>query len=144
MLNLSSLDDFIDVRLGRPTKHIHVNPLARFSARGPSLSSEPGTPTSITPPTLSRQSEEFEETATPDMHSRSARIRAFRAFQKASPEEKERMRREIEEGNGVRRSGPSGKAVHLLSAEEVESLFSDVVEGLAFLVRPHLVRSPTP
>ena len=47
------------------------------------------------------------------------------------------MLRQIAEGNGVRRSGPSWKAVHLFSAEEVKSLFSDVVEGLAFLVRSH-------
>lgn len=137
--HFSSLDDFIDVRLGRPTRHIHVNPLSRFSTRGPSLSSEPGTPTSIVPPALSRQSEDDEETVTPDIHSRSARIRAFRMFQKSSPDEKERMLRQIAEGNGVRHSGPSWKAVHLFSAEEVESLFTDVVEGLAFLVRSHLV-----
>ena len=29
---------------------------------------------------------------------------------------------------------PSWKAVHLMSAEEVRSLFGDIVEGLAFLV----------
>ncbi len=44
------------------------------------------------------------------------------------------MRRQMEGTDGIRRSGPSLKAVHLLSAEEVESLFSDVVEGLTFLV----------
>ena len=49
------------------------------------------------------------------------------------------MLRQIAEGNGVRHSGPSWKAVHLFSAEEVESLFTDVVEGLAFLVCSHLV-----
>ncbi|KAK2465120.1 hypothetical protein APHAL10511_002928, partial [Amanita phalloides] len=130
-----SLDDFIDVRLGRASKHIHVNPLARFSTRGPSLSSEPGTPISATPPISTRKLpvEEDDEQATPNIHSRSARIRAFRAFQRASPAEKECMRREMGEGSGMGRNAPSWKAVHLLSAEEVESLFSDVVEGLAFL-----------
>lgn len=46
------------------------------------------------------------------------------------------MRREMDGTDGISRRGPSLKAVHLLSAEEVESLFSDVVEGLAFLVCP--------
>lgn len=54
----------------------------------------------------------------------------------APPEERERLRREMEESSGNRVTGrPSLKAVHLFSAEEVKSLFSDVVEGLAFLVR---------
>lgn len=63
-----------------------------------------------------------------DIHSRSARIRAFRAFQRAPPDERERMRREMEQRSN------RWKAVHLLSAEEVKSLFRDVAEGLAFLV----------
>lgn len=58
--------------------------------------------------------------------SRSARIRAFRTFQHAPPEERKRMR--------GREGGDSWKAIHLLSAEEVKSLFSDVVHGLGFLV----------
>ncbi|KIL59939.1 hypothetical protein M378DRAFT_84482 [Amanita muscaria Koide BX008] len=149
-----SLDDFIDVRLGRPAKHIHVNPLSRFSSHGrsalSSLSSIPGTPTSSTTPTLPALSTlpplstlhtapkhtTEDEDGQPDIHSRSARIRAFRAYQKASPEEKEHMKREMNEASGVRGSsgtGQSWKAVHLLGAEEVKSLFSDVVEGLAFL-----------
>lgn len=149
-----SLDDFIDVRLGRPAKHIHVNPLSRFSSHGrsalSSLSSIPGTPTSSTTPTLPALSTlpplstlhtapkhtTEDEDGQPDIHSRSARIRAFRAYQKASPEEKEHMKREMNEASGVRGSGGTGqswKAVHLLGAEEVKSLFSDVVEGLAFL-----------
>jgi len=59
-----------------------------------------------------------------DVRSRSARIRAFRAQQQAHRE-------------GISRpSRPpaSLKAVHLLSAEEVRSLFRDVTAGLAFLV----------
>ncbi|KAG9311790.1 hypothetical protein JVU11DRAFT_8037 [Chiua virens] len=61
-----------------------------------------------------------------------ARIRAFRAMKRAPPEERERLRREMaERSNGRGRS--SLKAVHLFGAEEVKSLFSDVVEGLAFL-----------
>jgi hypothetical protein len=63
-----------------------------------------------------------------DIHSRSARIQAFRAFQRAAPGERERMR------NEMKQRGQTWKAVHLLSAEEVKSLFRDVVEGLAFLV----------
>ena len=71
-----------------------------------------------------------------DGQSPSARIRAFRAMKLAPPEERERLRREMEEGLGGRAAGRSTlKAVHLFSAEEVRSLFSDVVEGLAFLVR---------
>ncbi|KIJ42423.1 hypothetical protein M422DRAFT_171217 [Sphaerobolus stellatus SS14] len=53
--------------------------------------------------------------------SRSARIRAFRAAQ-ARPE----LRR-------ARNSERHGRAVHFLSAEEVKSIFNDVVEGLGFL-----------
>ena len=71
-----------------------------------------------------------------DLSSRSARIRAFRAFQRASPKEREKMRINMNERNG-RANGqkyPSWKAVHLMSAEEVRSLFGDIVEGLAFLV----------
>jgi hypothetical protein len=56
--------------------------------------------------------------------SKAARIRAFRAARKRSPHE-ERERRRAERA----------RAVHLMSAEEVRSLFGDVVEGLAFLVR---------
>ena len=149
-----SLDDFIDVRLGRPAKHVHVNPLARFSSRSHSglsplssvasvspLSSEPGTPrssgTSALPTPTPRKLPDVDDySGPPDIHSRSARIRAFRAYQKASPEEKDRMKREVNEGSSVRGAAglPSWKAVHLLSAEEIKSLFSDVVEGLAFLV----------
>ena len=56
-------------------------------------------------------------------------------MKRAPPEERERLRREMEDKTASRVSGrPSWKAVHLLSAEEVQCLFSDVVEGLAFLV----------
>jgi hypothetical protein len=68
---------------------------------------------------------------TVDPHSRSARIRAFRALQRAPPEERERMRRAM---NEEARVGGTWTAVHLLSASEVRSLFGDVVDGLAFLV----------
>lgn len=57
-------------------------------------------------------------------------------MKRAPPEERERLRREMENKTASKTPGrPSWKAVHLLSAEEVQSLFSDVVEGLAFLVR---------
>ncbi|KAI6127893.1 kinase-like domain-containing protein [Pisolithus croceorrhizus] len=95
-----SLDDFIDVRLGRPSRLPHL----QLS----SSSSPPDSP--------------------------SARIRQFRAMQRAPPEERERLRRKMEEKTESRNTGKSSwKAVHLLSAEEVRSLFSDVVEGLSFL-----------
>lgn len=64
----------------------------------------------------------------------SARIRAFRAMKRAPPEERERLRREMEERTN-NAGNSSLKAVHLLSAEEVRSLFGDVAHGLAFLVR---------
>ena len=60
-----------------------------------------------------------------DVRSRSARIRAFRAQQQTHKQ------------GAPRPSKPpaSLKAVHLLSSEEVKSLFRDVTAGLAFLVR---------
>ncbi|KAK7046586.1 Other/IKS protein kinase [Favolaschia claudopus] len=111
-----SLDDFIDVRLGRGSHHIHIHPGVQLSSSDDA--SLPQTPAAAPP--------------TPDQLSRSARIRAFRAFQRAPPEERERIRGELASRN--RRNGPATwTAVHLLSAEEVKSLFQDVVEGLAFL-----------
>lgn len=107
-----SLDDYIDARLGKST-----------SLHGPTT----GSPTSSSPPSFSDG----------PGHSRSARIRAFRAMQHAAPEDKERMRERL----GMTATGKDGKgkvswkAVHLLSAEEVLGLFRGVVEGLAFLVR---------
>lgn len=101
-IGIDSLDDLIDVRLGRPSRLPHMR----------------STPNS------------------PDVQSPSARIRAFRAMKRAPPEDRERLRREMAENSGDGVPGrPSLKAVHLFSAEEVESLFSDVTEGLAFLVR---------
>ncbi|KAH9896927.1 kinase-like domain-containing protein [Cubamyces lactineus] len=115
-----SLDDFIDIRLGRRKPnlpHIHTSASASGSSQSPSM---PSTPDQI--------------------QSRSARIRAFRAFQRAPPEERERLRRELGlNGNGglnsesSRKAPADWKAVHLLSAEEVHGLFGDVVSGLAFL-----------
>ena len=61
-----------------------------------------------------------------DIRSRSDRIRAFRA-ERARPEE-ERKQRLAERRRGQR------TAVHLLSAEEIHSLFLDIVSGLSFLV----------
>lgn len=58
------------------------------------------------------------------LRSRSARIRAFRAQQQQKKEEHPQT---------PKPSPFSMKAIHLLSAEEVRSLFSDVTEGLAFL-----------
>jgi len=70
----------------------------------------------------------------PDDPTPSARIRAFRAMKRAPPEERERLRREMEERTNSRGNRPSWKAVHLISAEEAQSLFADVTHGLAFLV----------
>jgi hypothetical protein len=132
---LNSLDDFIDIRLGRGSQHAHIDPLAPFTFAPPSshissasLSSIPTTPTTPTPPAVPSN-----EVPTADAHSRSARIRAFRAMQRATPAERERMQQGMD---GVRASGQrtTWTAIHLLSAEEVKSLFKDVVEGLAFLV----------
>lgn len=69
----------------------------------------------------------------PDDPTPSARIRAFRAMKRAPPEERERLRREMEERTNSRGNRPSWKAVHLISAEEAQSLFADVTHGLAFL-----------
>ncbi|KAK0183982.1 kinase-like domain-containing protein [Armillaria mellea] len=97
-----SLDDFIDDRLGRETRHIHINPNGALNGL-----------------------------STSNIHSRSARIRAYRAFQRASPEEKERLRQRM---SGQQPQGmQTWTAVHLLSPEEVKNIFTDVVEGLSFL-----------
>lgn len=64
-----------------------------------------------------------------DLRSRSARIRAFRKRQHASPSE----RREADKKRRVKRGA---KAVHLFSAVEIKNLFSDIVNGLGFLVGP--------
>jgi hypothetical protein len=146
-----SLDDFIDIRLGRKTAHIHMHRLSSTLSSAPSspASSTKDLPNQPTTPTLmsekGKRPQLVAETQQPhhapsaqeDPHSRSARIRAFRAYQRAPPEEKERMRREMEETTGASASGAprtEWTPVHLLSAQEVKSLFRDVVEGLSFLV----------
>jgi len=111
-----SLDDFIDARLGRA---------ARSNIPFESDQSSDSTTT-------------FEASSTP--FSRSARIRAFRALQHAAPEDRARLRRELAMSTSAGQSyhhqeNSTGNwlAVHLLSAEEVKALFTDVVGGLAFL-----------
>jgi len=122
-----SLDDFIDIRLGRGSPHVHINPFGAFY-------SSPNSDTSTE--VLESRNSTNDVLPTPDLHSRSARIRAFRAYQRATPAEQERMRREtlVADGRILGRRSRSLKAVHLLSADEVKSLFRDVVEGLYFLV----------
>ncbi|KZT66570.1 kinase-like protein [Daedalea quercina L-15889] len=112
-----SLDDFIDARLGRRTPTFAHAASASVSS-SPNASPAPEAPSS------------------PNPNSRSARIKAFRALQRAPPGERERLKREL----GLAADGLAGgkgpadwKAVHLLSAEELKSLFGDVVSGLAFL-----------
>lgn len=124
-----SLDDFIDARLGRASSpHIvHMHPPS-----GPVFGHSPVASSSATVPSPAEPS----PSSTP--LSRSARIRAFRQLQRAPPEERERLRREMSYSNsspGNSNDARTGNwvAVHLLSAEEVKGLFSDVVEGLAFL-----------
>ena len=174
--HFTSLDDFIDARLGRKPANVHLHHLFDSAPNSAPASSRASTTTSAPPdsPTLATQSLMSDGTPgapiTPtqqtnkhahltsgvneqrgdvpqsaqDPLSRSARIRAFRAFQHASPEEKERMRGNWVGGAGGTdgddsaaaraRGGGEWTAVHLLSAEEVKSLFKDVVEGLRFLV----------
>ncbi|KAI0646363.1 kinase-like protein [Trametes meyenii] len=118
-----SLDDLIDTRVGRRAPNLPHLRTSGPTANGAGSSSSPS-PTPSTPE---------------QGYSRTARIRAFRALQKASPEERERLRREMGlNGHGTQpredRRGPADwKAVHLFSAEEVYGLFTDVVSGLAFL-----------
>ncbi|KAF7350354.1 Other/IKS protein kinase [Mycena venus] len=116
-----SLDDFINVRLGRESHHIHVHPAARLS--------DISLPQSQTGENGSQPSAD----SSPDQLSRSARIRAFREFQRAPPDQRERMREKLNRNRGSGTSPATWTAVHLLSAEEVKSLFRDVVEGLEFL-----------
>ena len=174
--SFTSLDDFIDARLGRKPTNVHLQPFdlapnsASASSRASTAPSAP--PDSPTPAARSLMSDGTAEAelaspntptqqtkhahfadanerpgsvpqSTQDPLSRSARIRAFRAYQHASPEEKERMRGNWSFGLGT--AGTDGDnpaarmrrewtAIHLLSADEVKSLFKDVVEGLRFLV----------
>jgi hypothetical protein len=96
-----SLDDYIDARLGRPT---HV------------------------PHPTSHHASAHEDESLSDIHSRSARIRAFRAMQRASPSEKSSLRAKLNN------NGHAWTAVHLLSTEEVLGIFGGVAAGLGFLV----------
>ncbi len=96
-----SLDDYIDARLGRPT---HV------------------------PHSTSHHASAHEDESSSDIHSRSVRIRAFRAMQHAAPSEKSTLRAKLNN------NGHAWTAVHLLSAEEVLRIFGGVAAGLGFLV----------
>ncbi|KAG7092144.1 hypothetical protein E1B28_008517 [Marasmius oreades] len=125
-----SLDDFIDGRQGQASpitihhRNNHAqNPFEPSPTPSPSTDNPPMHPS---PPTSDRSST-----------SRAARIRAFREFQMASPEEKTRLRRMGlgggGDGNRYNNKSEGWNAIHLLSADEVKSLFCDVVDGLAFL-----------
>ena len=119
-----SLDDLIDARLGRRAPNL---PHLRTTTGAPSDQFNGAQAASPSP-----------EPDTSQPYSRNARIRAFRALQRAPPEERERLRREMGlNGGGAQGSKTQAdwKPVHLLSAEEVHDLFEDVVAGLAFLVR---------
>ena len=72
-----------------------------------------------------------EDDPSSDIHSRSARIRAFRAMQRAAPAEKQALRAKLNNCH-------TWTAVHLLSAEEVLGIFGGVAAGLGFLVCAHL------
>jgi hypothetical protein len=96
-----SLDDYIDARLGRST---HV------------------------PHPTSHHASAHEDESSSDIHSRSARIRAFRAMQRAAPSEASALRAKLNN------NGHAWTAVHLLSAEEVLGIFGGVAAGLGFLV----------
>lgn len=96
-----SLDDYIDARLGRAT---HV------------------------PHPTSHHGSADEDESSSDIHSRSARIRAFRAMQRAAPPEASALRAKLNN------NGNAWTAVHLLSAEEVLGIFGGVAAGLGFLV----------
>ena len=119
-----SLDDLIDARLGRRAPNL---PHLRTTTGAPSDQFNGAQAASPSP-----------EPDASQPYSRNARIRAFRALQRAPPEERERLRREMGlNGGGAQGSKTQAdwKPVHLLSAEEVHDLFEDVVAGLAFLVR---------
>ncbi|VDC03084.1 unnamed protein product [Peniophora sp. CBMAI 1063] len=115
-----SLDDYIDIRLGRTSPP----PPPPSDGTNASSSHEP-------------------DAQTQDVHTRAGRIRAFRAMQRAAPAEKERLRAMLgldgaeggHPGNaaGGGHSGGSWRAVHLFSAEEVKGIFGGIVDGLAYL-----------
>ena len=112
-----SLDDLIDLRQGKAVKHVHFHPVS--------------SPADVFSPIQDPASEEPVEEFDVSRMSRAARIKAFRAFQRAAPDERERIKARMGMGDKRRREA-AWKAIHLLSAEEVKSLFGDVVEGLAF------------
>ncbi|TFK28473.1 other/IKS protein kinase [Coprinopsis marcescibilis] len=125
-----SLDDFIDIRLGRRPAHPHIHPVpnhtsfSRFDSNEEFLKGDMDQASGPSTPSVDSE----------NLQSRSARIRAFRAFQRATPQERERM---LHEGYGREETKGKNKddwaPVHLLSADEVKGLFQDVVEGLGFL-----------
>ncbi|KAJ3916576.1 kinase-like protein [Lentinula edodes] len=138
-----SLDDYIDVRLGREPRHGQFFPNPYQSENMDPLNSSSSVHLNLSDASLSGSSSSSTTlpSAAPltesDLHSRSARIRAFRAFQRASPQERERIRKEtqFQQSQSTPDVGQqqTWTPVHLLSAEEVHSIFRDVVEGLAFL-----------
>lgn len=118
--------------------------LSTPSVFNPSVPSSPSSPFAELPSEVgdNKQPQQQHASSKPeDPQSRSARIKIFRAYQRAPLEEKERIKREMEEnqGTGAGRRRGEWKPVHLFSAEEVKSLFNDVVAGLAFLVNPSLL-----
>ncbi|KAJ3894666.1 kinase-like protein [Lentinula edodes] len=135
-----SLDDYIDVRLGREPRHGQFFPNPYQSENMDPLNSSSSVHLNLSDASLSGSSSSSTTLPsaaplTSDLHSRSARIRAFRAFQRASPQERERIRKETQFQQSTPDIGQqqTWTPVHLLSAEEVHSIFRDVVEGLAFL-----------
>ncbi|KAH6901000.1 other/IKS protein kinase [Coprinopsis sp. MPI-PUGE-AT-0042] len=128
-----SLDDYIDIRQGKKPSHPHIHPLPHHNATSRFEPGESVTDLGMENSPAVNPSISGEPEAT---HGRSARIKAFRAFQRANPEERERM---LRDGYGGPDRPPPGKrntewkSIHLLSAEEIKSLFQDIVEGLGFL-----------
>ncbi|KII84615.1 hypothetical protein PLICRDRAFT_117648 [Plicaturopsis crispa FD-325 SS-3] len=129
-----SLDDFIAVRLGQSTSSHPFHHHPPSSEDNPLLTPANSTPSSTPTRGMSSRTNGHGPSAEDSGDDRAARIRAFRAIQRAPPDQREQLRREFD--NRYNSSGsqkPTWTAVHLLSAEEVHSLFRDVVEGLAFL-----------
>lgn len=121
-----SLDDFIASRLGRETRHIHVHPISSYFTDESDI--EP-----LEEPPPRRDASPRKDTD--DLHSREARIRAFRELQRASPEERHRINSRMAGPSGSDQKYQTWTPIHLLSAEEVKSLFRDIAIGLGFLVR---------
>jgi len=95
-----SLDDYIDARLGRPAHPPHHRSTQEDD-----------------PPLIS-------------IHSRSARIRAFRAMQRAAPSEKRALHAKLNNDDGN-----TWTTMHPRNAEEVLGIFDGVAAGLGLLVR---------